>query len=820
MVYEFRPVYLILLLLFFSMASMPTAVGISEPVFREEWSVSVDGLVNDFTTSLNGERLVFGSQRPPKLYVLDTSSGRILWTYDFKYDDKLLETADMSPDGRFIAAVLFWQEGDRFYFRVECVSVEDKRVVWVSDTFDGIGWRIRYTLDGSRIVVSSTSSFILKLDPSNGEELMRVTLSPDAIYDFALSGNYIYVGGFISEPVSGIVLKLSYSSGRSIWSYKELEDAALAIVVDSNGDRVYAGLGIDLGNERYAGRIVALDTSSGEKIWSSTRLNDYVWSITELGDKYIAAAVETQGIILLDKSNGEIVYEYGTETPVYYVASTREPLRLLALYYDDSSDKSTIVSYKVGLEATPTTTGPTTTAIPTTSVQPTQATMTYSEAGWSIKWVSENYYGEMPIYLIPSSVGVSPNGKYIAFTYIGYDHHGLIILDTETGRELYRTRLPVKGRYYWCETNTWTPDSNILLVRATLFHGNELTEEEYFTLAFSIPEGKVLWVDKLWSDNAVAISNDYFFLYDDFSHSYLVVSSRTGEIIANVTDTIMDRVGEHYYVTDMDADPDNDRIALVFWPDYTYGALNYSLVYEFNPLKPDSLKLLGRFNETVIDVKHVDHGKYLILSIEIEYDKKYATLVLDPDTGRQLYYLDDTRVLGSDYDGKLILLRDTRDIEHTKIYYVYNVETGKTYKLEPKCLFPIYVMENGDLISYFRSSKLSDKRIVYSKIESGQTLNDYCGGGLPHTITEPSETTSHIEETQPQTQGAEATTTGGITETGGLGILSQYQLIIIIAVIIIIAAIVAVIVFGRRKKKQPPYQYYPTPPPPPPPPPG
>ncbi len=373
MVYKPKPIYLILAILILTpILPLATIVG-AQQVFKEEWSLSVEGLVNDVEASLQEKLIVFGTEDPPKIYIVDTSNGGIVWSFEFSYSDKAVETTSLSPNGDYVAAVLYWMEGEKFYFDVECVSIESKEIVWKTPVYEGIGWRIHYTANGDQIIVSSTSNFILELDPRTGEEIASIETPFDATYDYVLAGNSLYAGGFRRDPSSGALSKIDLTNGEVAWINNEPEDSVLALTVDSTGKLVYAGLGIDLGENEYAGKVMAVDTSSGDTIWVSESFSDYVWSIDEFGDKYLVVAVETEGIIVLDKETGKTISRYETPYNTYYVASLNRLGGIVALYYLDEANESKIVFYKISSAPQPT-------SASTTTVESTQTPTTAKES--------------------------------------------------------------------------------------------------------------------------------------------------------------------------------------------------------------------------------------------------------------------------------------------------------------------------------------------------------------------------------------------------------------------------------------------------------
>ncbi len=802
-----------LILLLVVLSTIPLGIiGVAEEPFTEKWRLSVEGPVYHLKFTSDETGVIFAVSSPPKVYVIGAMLGSLSWTYEFNNKSMNIEVADLHPDENHFAVLAYWSRGEQYYFNVKYFSVNPSGMLWETKPYVGGGWDLKFLPDGSAIIVSTASNYLLALDPSSGRELWRLDLPVDATYNLALYGNKLYVGGFVRETRNGAVLCVDLDEKKVLWVNKDFEDSVLVVAVSRDGRTVYAGVGIDVDDNTYAGRIVALDALSGEKIWSSEKFSDYVWDVAELGTKHIVGVVETRGLVVLDKSNGKLLYEYpvGAGDSAYAVAVSDKYHGIIFSYYSGTSNKGYIVFLNTSIAV-----WPTSTSVPTTPHETTRPSNTTSipattsisgGAYWGVKWVSKPYIESETIYLVPDWTSVSPNDKYIAMTYIGKEHLRLTIIDTSNGRELYDTPLPVKGKYYWSYI-LWTPDSSKLIIFSNAYYGEDYSVEEYFILAYDLAAKKTLWVKYTDFQDVAVVDNDHILLNLGSPGEFQLISISTGEVVRKISlpEDIADSLRD-YYLFRSSPNPrlDDHRVALGY-NNYKNGS---SIICLLDPYNPENTIILGESPYTILKLQYAANGKYLLVQLKVS-EGNYTSLIIDANTGKLVEKVENAVLLQNNPYTKLIGLRSYENTYTKKTYLFYNADTSEFYKYEPKCVYPYHVLSNGDIIAFTRTKEngATTSRLIY--LEKGLTSkpNDYCG----ETTTSKPTSQGAVNTTQARTTSRINITT---TQFSIIGLLTQYLLIIIIVVVIVIIVLI-ILLLGRRRKK-PQYQYYPPPPPPPP----
>ena len=828
---------LFLLLIILQVAVYSSTINASAaPPLEKEWSISVEGPVYHIQIAGNGDYTVFAVDTPPKIYIVDTSTGKILWTYTYSNSSLSIELARMDPTGSFIAVILYWKSGDQYYFKVQAISIKSKKVLWESNVYTGGGWDLDFTNDGKTILVSTASNYLLALNANSGGELWRLRLPVNATYGLSLYDNRLYIGGFIQEPYAGAIIAVDIAQRKILWVNKNLEDAVLAVAYDPLENKVYGGLGIDVGYNQYAGKVVAVNALNGNKIWESEEFDDYVWSLAVLGTKHVVAAVETQGFLILNKDDGSLSYEYSLEPGEYAsaVAVSNKYHGIIISYYSANEERGYVEFLRANLASWPTTT---TTTPPTTTTTTTAQTTTIptSRAYWGVKWLSKPYLDSDGIFAIPSWLSVSLDDKYVAMTYIGKEHLRLVVIDTRTGEELINTPLPVTGKYYWTDGLVWSPDSSILTIYSRTYYDEKYSNEEYFILSYDLSNKEVRWLNYTTVEDVVAVNDVYILIAPEESgYVFELALMRTGEVMGNITlpDDIRGGLGDYYfYKMVSNTSEDNSNVLLIYNGAYENKSKIIIVDVFFK-----NIRVVKEFpSQSIVYATFVSSGEYVLLQL-VDDNGKHVSALMNPENGEIIKYFEDTIPLENPLHGKLIGFRDEAT-RNSRRYIFYELDTGKTYQYEPKCLFPTHLLSNGDLLGFTTildsNNNIIGYRLVY--LEKGLTSkpSDVCQLQTTQPTTTSQPTASQTTTTQPtsgatttsqSTPAQQATTQQTPTQTSTAttgsatlipGFLSGYLLFIIIAVVIIVIVVIAVVIAKRRRRQQPYYQ----PPPPPPPPP-
>jgi len=347
-------------------------------VVAEYWNKSIDGIVI-FVGA--GSRYVGVSMGEPTVFLLFDREGRLLWSYNFT--EKSPAALSFSPRGDRLALVVSESRGGSDYFTVLSYEASSGRLLWSSDTFDGSGGDIEYTLDGRLVIVTSfENSRVYGLDADSGRVVWEYRVDADYVSAVEVSENYLYIGGFRSNPYSGIILAIDLNSMETVWESSDIEDIVSSLDLSGDGRVLFASISIDEAGGGRAGKVYALDSSSGDIIWGSEKFGDYAWEVATVGDIAVVTAAGSDGIIILEASSGDVFRRVGDEG-IYSisVASIPGTTNIVISYSYGVGDKvvSEVISSSFRVEEESPTTTSTTIEAPATTTSTSEVVETITK---------------------------------------------------------------------------------------------------------------------------------------------------------------------------------------------------------------------------------------------------------------------------------------------------------------------------------------------------------------------------------------------------------------------------------------------------------
>ena len=185
------------------------------------------------------------------LWVLDTASGRVLWTF---HHGAVAWPTIGSPAVSGNVVYIGLGTGTRLW----ALDLDNGHVAWSYDTGDRI--TSEPLVEGNRVYIATWHGSIIALDRSNGQKRWSYLLNTAQSWNLvdgvggsmALARGRLYVGDY-----RGVLLCIDAQHGRLIWRFATgAQILAMPVVTD---DRVYIGSG--------DGYFYALDTRTGRPAW-------------------------------------------------------------------------------------------------------------------------------------------------------------------------------------------------------------------------------------------------------------------------------------------------------------------------------------------------------------------------------------------------------------------------------------------------------------------------------------------------------------------------------------------------------------------------
>ncbi len=527
----------LMLFIVVNIASISVMTSNADVRFSKLWSVTFKGPIYDLDIGRSGKRALVTVAFPASLELYDISGKpRRVWHYSFG-KDLYLQAARLSPDGNRVTALLFWEEGSNYKSKVITISISDSTVLWETNVFNDPGWDVAYSPDGSLVIVSPQSNYVVALDARNGKVIWRTELPVSSTYGVAVTKDTVYVGAFIKKPYSGAVVALSIKNGDVLWISKGFDDVVLELLVSINGSLLFGGIGIDYGNNKYGGKVVALNTASGKKLWETKEFSDYVWGIAEIPHTgLILSGIESGTMTLISTNTGETVKTFPVGKGLKIdclVMSPSKPMLLVAL--ENKAGEGILIAYNV--------------VAGTTSTSPTQATSTMANTGtptkpqgYGVAWVSPKFSDlKRSVHLY---FDVSPDGRLLAI--MSNQSGTFYLVSLKTGRIVKVIKPPLSiirkvGGTLTIVGCRWSPDGKVIY-----FSVSPLSSKPSLIFAYSLTEDKVIWyrvINMIVSRLELSPNGKYVAVavekppaaMDPWEYGPVVLDAGTGSTIMNVT---------------------------------------------------------------------------------------------------------------------------------------------------------------------------------------------------------------------------------------------------------------------------------------------
>lgn len=251
------------------------------------------------------------------LSAFDAASGKVLWRHDFVKEFRMT-----APD--FGAAMSPMTDGDSVIAHVggpgngAIVAFDrttgTKRWVWKGDG-PAYASPIIATLNGARHVVTQTQSNVVGLSPEDGRELWRIPFTTDydqnIITPVVVNGLLIYGG--LSKPTTAVRLVQQGGAWKAepVWQNADVPMYMSSPVIA--GDVLYGF------THRNRGQLFALDSKSGQTLWTSPPRQGDNAALAVAGNLVIATTTDGELVVFRQGRKGfELVREYTlAESPVW-----------------------------------------------------------------------------------------------------------------------------------------------------------------------------------------------------------------------------------------------------------------------------------------------------------------------------------------------------------------------------------------------------------------------------------------------------------------------------------------------------------------------
>ncbi|QGA83196.1 PQQ-binding-like beta-propeller repeat protein [Halomicrobium sp. LC1Hm] len=247
-----------------------------------------------------------------ELFALDAATGERRWSFEIGLTDET-SPAPTVQDGRVYAT-----PGDGYAYALST----DGEFQWSTQLTDGNGSGVATPRPAGETLVIADQSRIAGVDPETGEEQWSATLE-GTILGVVTDGEYAYAGVLSSDQS---LVALDTATGDRVWSYDALENAHGPAVVDG---RVYGGGAATLSEDdgtRDVGPVYALDAATGEEQWRAV-VDANVATSPAVGEETVFVTDLDGRMSAFDRDSGESRWQTRLRTETL---DSPQPLRTSA----------------------------------------------------------------------------------------------------------------------------------------------------------------------------------------------------------------------------------------------------------------------------------------------------------------------------------------------------------------------------------------------------------------------------------------------------------------------------------------------------------
>ncbi len=495
--------------------------------FTKVWGTTFRGPVYDLSVDEKGSKLLVAVVSPPTLKLYDlTDKPRLAWSYDLG-KKVYLQSAAISPDGSKVTALVYWQDANKNYrFKVITISLLSSKVLWETKTFGDPGWDVAYSRDGSLVIVSPQSNYVMALRAVDGKVVWRTELPVHSTYGVTVSRDVVYVGAFRRSPYSGVVAALSLRSGKVLWLTGNLDDAVLTVTLSRDASLLFCGLGIDHGNNKYGGKVIALNPRTGKKIWETGEFSDYVWGVEEIpGTDTLIVGVESGVTPLISAKTGDVISKVSINDgwDISCIALLKRR-KILALGLENDANQGALFIYEVR-----------TAEEESVTTQHTQQIEATKPSTYGVAWVSPKFSDASKFMYL--DFDVSQNNKFLAI--LSNQSGAFHIVSLSNGKVLQVIKPPLKlsGKHFALISCKVSPDGQVIYVGMS-----PISSVPTVIFAYDLSKNRMIWhreINSVTSKMALSPNGKYLVMvalkpFGDY-HGLVMLNAETGSTILNMT---------------------------------------------------------------------------------------------------------------------------------------------------------------------------------------------------------------------------------------------------------------------------------------------
>lgn len=238
-------------------------------------------------TPLVVENTVYAPNNDGYLYVVDLTSGELLWSLEIGGGGHLWSAP--TSDG----STLYVSSLDHFVYAVD---LQSHKIVWKSDLGGSVSGSPTVSADGTMVFVGSFASKVFALDTANGKILWQTDTKGWVWGGPTVSGEALY-----AADIQGQLYSLNPATGEIVWSVKPGD--AITGSPSVSGDQILV--------TTESGTVYALD-SQRKDLWNAVVTGKVYTPAVQSGDLILIAPLSTGADFFLTalSLDGKVVWTF------------------------------------------------------------------------------------------------------------------------------------------------------------------------------------------------------------------------------------------------------------------------------------------------------------------------------------------------------------------------------------------------------------------------------------------------------------------------------------------------------------------------------